>query len=352
LDLQASKIVSHEIESTAIAGNKAGISSTRNIEVYLPDGYDNGKHRYPVIYWIPGYSSDAVTWGSSIYSSVLDGAIKTGRITPTIAVFIDVHEGLWFLNSLATGNWEDFIVSELVPFIDKTYPTIPDPQARGIMGHSAGGYSALILPILHPNVWGCIGLNDPAAWLMWYPLIDKSDVPVTTDFAPLHDGYKNLPKDIGGYNSVGLYTKALIELGTSFSPNLNSPILCDMPVTPDGNWVPEILEKWSAYDLTNPNTIPQYTETLKKLLSITFIVPEVMDLWETNSVPNIYLIDCLNKAGISITRLNMPGGHGAYMPERFIAITEQLLKAMQGSGTSVSSRGKLVATWGDIKSKD
>jgi hypothetical protein len=347
-DVYASRIISHDIESTAIANNKVGISGTRHIEVYLPDGYEDGKHRYPVIYWIPGYSGSA---GGATYSNALDEAIKTGRITPTIAVFIDVHEGIWFLNSLATGNWEDFIVSELVPFIDKTYPTIPDPNARGLGGHSAGGYSAFILPILHPNIWGCIGGNDPAIWLMWYPLIDKSDVPVTSDFAPLHAGYRNLPKDIGGYNSANLYTKALIELGTSFSPNLNSPILCDMPVTPDGNWVPEIREKWSAYDLTNPNTLPKYVETLKRLLSITIVVPEIMNVNVTNSYPNIYLIDLLKTAGITITRLDMPGDHGTDMPGRFIAITEQLLIAMQGSGTSISSRDKLVATWGEIKSK-
>jgi len=347
MNLQASKIVSHDIESAALAKNIVGISSTRHIEVYLPDGYGDGKNRYPVIYYI-GHHYDIAN--AAFYSSAFDEAIKTGKTTPAICVFIDVHEGTLFLNSLVTGNWEDFIVSELVPFIDKTYQTIPDRKARGIMGHSIGGYSAFILPVLHPDVWGAIGGNDPCTWVMWYPLIDEKDsaVPLTIDFADIRRAYENLPKDLKNYNS-----SIIMDLGTRFSPDVNSPILCDVPLTPEGNWVPEIRAKWSAYNLVDPNTLPKYIGTLKSFSSITIAVPEVMDLWNTASVPNIYFIDVLKAAGVNITRLDMPGDHGAFMPERFATLAEQLLIAMQGSGVmSVSSRGKLVATWGDIKSKD
>jgi hypothetical protein len=326
----ASRIVSHEIESTAIAGNKAGISSTRNIDVYLPDGYEDGTHRYPVIYWVPGFTSGD---GGAMYQNVLDNAIQSGKITPTIAVFVDVHEGISCINSPLIGKWEDFMVSELVPFIDKTYPTIPDPKARGIGGHSSGGYTALILPILYPNVWGSIGTNDPAFWIMQ----------VYSSITP------PLPQGIGEYASAGIYMKIYLQLAASFNPNPNSPLLCDMPVTPDGKQVPEVWEKLGAFNLMNSNTLDKYTSTLKDLLSITIVVPE--ETTGTNSAWNINFISNLQSADISTTRLDMPGGHAFWMPERFVAIAEQLLKAMQGSGTSVSSRDKLVATWGEIKGK-
>ncbi|MEK7395454.1 MAG: alpha/beta hydrolase-fold protein, partial [Candidatus Poribacteria bacterium] len=254
LDLQASRIVSHDIVSTAIAGNKAGISSTRNIEVYLPDGYDNGKHRYPVIYWVPGWGSGA---GGAMYQNVLDNAIQSGKITPTIAVFVDVHEGILGINSPLVGKWEDFMVSELVPFIDKTYLTIPDPKARGLGGHSGGGYTALILPALHPGVWGLIGGNDPGFWIFWTYIIDKADLPEELKyfFDFVRTEFSNLPSDINGYNSASMYGKILLQMGTSFSPNSDSPILCDMPVNKAGEWVPEARNKWSNYDLMNANTI-------------------------------------------------------------------------------------------------
>jgi S-formylglutathione hydrolase FrmB len=350
VDLQASRIVSHDIESTAIANNKLGISSTRHIEVYLPDGYEDGKHRYPVIYWVPGWTGDAVNWGSAIYNNVLDDAISSGKITPTIAVFVDVHEGILCLNSPLVGNWEDFMVSELVPFIDKTYPTIPDPKARGLGGHSGGGYTAAILPILHPNVWGSIGMNDPAIAICWFTT-DESDFPAELKswFWAFRGVFSRLPSDINGYNSVDFYVKIMLQAGTSFNLNPDSPILCDLPINKAGEWVPEVRDKWSAFDLMNPNTIANYSAIWKKLLSITIVVPTLME--GTNSVSNLHFMSLLQSNGITTTRLDMPGGHADYSPERFIAITEQLLKAMQGSGTSVSSRGKLVATWGDIKSK-
>ena len=244
------------------------------------------------------------------------------------------------------------MVSELVPFIDKTYPTIPDPKARGIGGHSAGGYTALILPVLHPNVWGSVGMNDPGFWIFWEFITDEADFPESMKvyFGWMRSVFLRLPQDFNGYASVDLYTKILLQMGTSFSPNPDSPILCDMPVQA-GEWISEVRDKWSAYDLMNSQTINKHSATLKNLLSITIVVPDDMGITSTNSVSNIYFMSHLQSANISMTRLDMPGGHGDYSPDRFIAITEQLLKAMQGSGTSVLSRVKLVATWGEIKGK-
>jgi hypothetical protein len=158
-----------------------------------------------------------------------------------------------------------------------------------------------------------------------------------------------LPQGIGEYASAGIYMKIYLQLAASFNPNPNSPLLCDMPVTPDGKQVPEVWEKLGAFNLMNSNTLDKYTSTLKDLLSITIVVPE--ETTGTNSAWNINFISNLQSADISTTRLDMPGGHAFWMPERFVAIAEQLLKAMQGSGTSVSSRDKLVATWGEIKGK-
>jgi hypothetical protein len=247
----ASRIVSHEIESTAIAGNKAGISSTRNIDVYLPDGYEDGTHRYPVIYWVPGFTSGD---GGAMYQNVLDNAIQSGKITPTIAVFVDVHEGISCINSPLIGKWEDFMVSELIPFIDKTYPTIQDPKARGLGGHSIGGYTALILPILHPNVWGSIGMNDPSTWVFGDFITDEADYPqeFKSDFAWARSLFSSVPNDINGYNSADNFAKILLQVGTSFSPNPDSPILCDMPFnTQTGDWNQAARDKWNAYNLMN-----------------------------------------------------------------------------------------------------
>jgi enterochelin esterase-like enzyme len=176
-----SKMVTHDINSSSLAKNIVGWSSLRHILVYLPDGYESNNYNYPVIYWIPRWAGSA----TDQYQRALDDAIRSRRIPATIAVFIDVHEGILFLNSSVFGNGEDFLVKELISFIDRTYRAIPDKNSRCIAGHSAGGFSAVQLPILNPGIWGAVGTNDGMEGYPWYQIVGKEEI---TDSIPFKDG--------------------------------------------------------------------------------------------------------------------------------------------------------------------
>ena len=84
--------------------------------------------------------------------------IKTRQIRPLIIVGWD-GEGpdgpADVTNYLNRPDYkmESFMVRELVPYIDRTYRTIPDAQARALDGISAGGYAAPNLVFKHPDVW-------------------------------------------------------------------------------------------------------------------------------------------------------------------------------------------------------
>ncbi|MBT5532432.1 hypothetical protein HOK31_05190 [Candidatus Poribacteria bacterium] len=150
----------HRIESEAVAGNIMGISNVRPVFVYTPEEYEHTRRRYPVIYWIPGWKTPA----SSEYVGALDAAIAKGWIPPVIAVTVDVRGGVLMLNSPVFGDWTDFLIDEVVPFIDGEYRTIPSPKGRALMGHSTGGYGAMLLPLLYPGIWSAVGLNDASVW--------------------------------------------------------------------------------------------------------------------------------------------------------------------------------------------
>lgn len=339
IDAYGSELVTRSIDSGEIAKNMIGTSAVRRFQVYLPDGYDEGSGMYPVLYWIPG-------WGTGLsgftYKSALDDAIEDGNIPATIVVFIDVHEGVWFLDSPVMGNWESFMILELIPFIEREYRTISHPWARGLMGHSAGGYTAFMLPVRHPDIWGAVGMNDPALWGMWAYIRDES-VFIPGSFPPYADvmsGYRNPPKELNGYIGANMYSQDLIQLGTAFSPNPDEPLFCSLPKNPEGEWVPEVREKWIEYGLSNPDVLAKHSDTLKSLLSIVIILPQGAGL----RIGNTDFIKRLEAAGVSVTSLDMPGGHGDNYADRFIA-----LAAMEGSGTSVSPRGKLAALWGSIR---
>lgn len=129
--------------------------------VYLPPGYERLDERFPVVYVMhgaPGEVRDCFVKGR--IQDAAEELIHTRQIRPLIIVgwdgegpegpsditnFLDRSDGTWPM--------ETFITKELVPYIDRTYRTIPKPEARALIGVSAGGYGAVNLTIKHPNTW-------------------------------------------------------------------------------------------------------------------------------------------------------------------------------------------------------
>jgi len=201
---------------------------------------------------------------------------------------------------------------------------------------SVSPYTALMLSILHPGVWGAIGVNDPPLFIMWR-------YTRTTSYALTN--LNNAPKDVNEYNSAARAMQIMWQLGTRFSPNPEAPLFYDQPIDAEGDWIPEVRDKWYDHDYSYPDTLTEHSETLKDLLSITIVVPT----GGGNGPENITFINQLSAAGIEVTRLDMPGGHSDGLSERLIAMAEVTLNAMIGAEVWVSPRGKAAALWGEIK---
>lgn len=69
--------------------------------------------------------------------------------------------GSFFVNSPILGNWEDFIICDLVNYIDKRDRTKPFPNQRGISGHSMGGFGVIHLSMRHPDIVGITYTLNP-----------------------------------------------------------------------------------------------------------------------------------------------------------------------------------------------
>ena len=50
----------------------------------------------------------------------------------------------------------DYLCDEVVPFVDERYPTLPGREHRGLAGKSSGGYGAMVVPMLRPDVFGAL----------------------------------------------------------------------------------------------------------------------------------------------------------------------------------------------------
>jgi len=165
----------------------------RNVDVWLPDGYST-KEKYTVLYMHDGQMLfDAnTTWNKQEWrvDETAGKLIKEGKTLKFIVVGIssipEFRRGDYFpqnpfesltkdeqdllIKASTTGtkvnsdNYLKFIVTELKPFIDKTFSTKKDRANTMIAGSSMGGLISLYAICEYPEVFGsaaCISTHWP-----------------------------------------------------------------------------------------------------------------------------------------------------------------------------------------------
>lgn len=157
-------VVIEEFESKALVGNPLGDPGRRKIPVYLPPSYNqHPERRYPVVYMLHGFTGNSAGWlnVNPFYTPTVperfERLVTEGRCGEMILVFPDGSCGLGgsqYLNSAATGQYEDYIVQDLIPYIDAKFRTLARPDGRGVAGKSSGGFGAVRLAMLHPETFG------------------------------------------------------------------------------------------------------------------------------------------------------------------------------------------------------
>ena len=125
--------------------------------VYLPPRYPAAR-RYPVVYLLHGMRGNpASIWDGLRLADVADGLIASGRARPFIAVMpvagpvADPNGGEW------AGVWEDYVVQDVVPWVDAHLPALPGPGSRALEGLSSGGYGAIDIGLRHPGLFRTLG---------------------------------------------------------------------------------------------------------------------------------------------------------------------------------------------------
>ena len=161
-------VITLEIAAPSLQGNLLKTASQQIAHVYLPPSYNqNSNRRYPVVYLLHGIFDSGKTWiNFTDIPNKLDQLIASGKISEVIAVMPDagnVHGGGFYRNSSVAGNWEDYVVDDLIQTIDARYRTIAKPGGRAVIGHSMGGYGAIHLAMQRPGVFSVVYAIAPAA---------------------------------------------------------------------------------------------------------------------------------------------------------------------------------------------
>jgi enterochelin esterase-like enzyme len=186
-----------KIHGTALEGNLEEDAVDRDVLVFLPPSYAKEKsRRYPVVYALHGYSIGAEQWSKEIHApQTIEGAFAQGA-RELIVMLPDSktkHNGSMYSSSVTTGDFEKFISRDVVSYIDSHYRTIPNRLARGLVGHSMGGYGATRIGMKHADVFGSLYIMSPCCLSPRQAGPANADLEKTLEAAKTPEDFAKLP---------------------------------------------------------------------------------------------------------------------------------------------------------------
>lgn len=328
-----SKLQNRVLNSEALKGNFAGNSFTRKLQIYTPPGYKkNGSQQYPVVYLLHGFPLsekafiDRDIWDEWIdpttiwteypdypeegFKLWIDNLIAEGTIEPMIIVMPDAstepYGFSFYTNSILNGDFEDFIVKDLVGYMDDNYNTIAETSGRAVIGHSQGGYAAIKFGMLYPDIFGTVASHSGLL---------LQDALFSPGFIYLLE--QENPGGFTGPDPAKFLTSALYAMSAAWSPNLNNPpFYVDLPLQFDQEGhlhpVPEVVGRWHQNDVFT--LLGSYQDALNSLDGI-YLDVGLYDELGTH-LAHGPVIAKLNNIGIDYTYETYEGGHHTNMFER------------------------------------
>jgi len=157
------------------------LEMTRRMFVYTPYGYDGGTAKYPVLYLLHGAGGDEDAWSTMGRAcQIMDNLIEKKLARPMIVVMTNGNanqiaaqndvplvrsQGQGYEISTA-GKFEESIVKDVVPYIDKNYRTYTDRKYRAITGLSMGGAQATLAGLNNIDKFAWVG-SFSGAFVLW-----------------------------------------------------------------------------------------------------------------------------------------------------------------------------------------
>ncbi|MFL5320463.1 MAG: alpha/beta hydrolase [Myxococcaceae bacterium] len=266
-------------ESQALKGNPLSDPATRRVVVYLPAAHSTGKESFPVAYFLHGFGSgvdkwlaQANSWGLTVPER-LDQLIESGKVPPFIGVFVDgwtALGGAQWMNSEATGRYSDYLARDVVSWVDQHYRTVKASAGRALIGHSSGGYGAMVNGRDHHDIFGHIACHagDSAFeyaylgdfWRAAGPLLQSGGLDKWfPDFVQRARETKMKGDDFSVINTVAM--------AAAYSPKKGAPLNLELPFDQEtARLRQDVWAKWLENDPVR--FIPKHLASFKKLRSI------------------------------------------------------------------------------------
>jgi enterochelin esterase-like enzyme len=167
--------------------------NTRFLRVWLPPEYDaaeNAGRHYPVLYlndgqnlFEPATAFAGIEWQ---VDETADRLIREGAVSPMIVVGMDntgkdrIREYMPYRSMhprtlrVKGRYYPDFLMKEVMPFVERNYRVATGPENTGLGGSSLGGLIALYTVMARPGVIGRLLLESPSLWASGRQLVKES----------------------------------------------------------------------------------------------------------------------------------------------------------------------------------
>jgi poly(3-hydroxybutyrate) depolymerase len=142
-------IVHNELKSKAVGDRELGFN------VLVPPKLPRRGHRSLLIY-LHGRGGYEGTFNEE----VLRGITRLHGHGPLVVFPAGGVHGYW--HNRAEGKWEDWVMKEVLPRVERRYGV--DPHKIAIGGISMGGFGALDIALKHPGMFCAAAGDSPALW--------------------------------------------------------------------------------------------------------------------------------------------------------------------------------------------
>ena len=162
---------------TKIWYRSAVLDMDRRVYVYTPAGYEAGTAKYPVFYLLHGAGGDEDAWTNmGRTAQIMDNLIAQGKANPMIVVMtngnanqagaqnevpplpaVQGEQGMAAYQRYA-GKFEEHLVKDVVPFIEKNFRTFTGKDNRAVAGLSMGGAHTQTITNNNPGMFSYIGV--------------------------------------------------------------------------------------------------------------------------------------------------------------------------------------------------
>lgn len=165
------------VSSTALRGNLLGDPSTRVVDVYVPPAAAGSN--LPLLVDLVGFTGSGLSHTNWVgfrenVPERLDRLIGQGKMPPLVVAFPDCFTrlgGNQYINSAAMGAWEDYLINEMVPTVERQFEC-GGKGRRGVFGKSSGGYGAIVHALRHADVWAAAACHSGDMAFEWCYLPD------------------------------------------------------------------------------------------------------------------------------------------------------------------------------------